>query len=347
MTKIYLFLGIVMLSLIALAPLVNAGSSCCSVGNWEATAQTFLSDADAGGQTTNHNHAQSEDNNASIAAEKPAQRSDAFPNGEALMPMKSVSSSHLVLDISNGDSYALSHIKNALHLPSQSLLDVNGALKTEEELARMLGEAGVSQKDSVVLYGSPESSGEAELVFWALSYLGQADVKVLDGTLKDWKAAGLPVESSENKRLAVEYKPAIKSELLADYEYVKSGQAQILDVRPFVEFGKGRITGSVALDPSNLVKGDRIKDADGLKAVFERLDKNKPIVVYSDDYSRSALVWYALHLMGYEASIYTWEDWKAQKSGDAATETTSDTGNKTSTAGEDAVGSKYTKLGAT
>ena len=347
MTKIYLVLGIVMLSLIALAPLVNAGSSCCSVGNWEATAQTFLSDADAGGQTTIHDHAQSEDNNASIAAEKPSQRSDAFPNGEALMPMKSFSSSHLVLDISNDDSNNLSHIKNALHLPMQSLLDVNGALKTEDELAMLLGEAGVSQKDSVVLYGSPESSGEAELVFWALSYLGQADVKVLDGTFKDWKAAGLPVESSENKRPAMEYKPAVKSELLADYEYVKSGQAQIIDVRPFVEFGKGRIPGSIAFDPSNVIKGDKIKTGTDLGTVFSRPDKEKPIVVYSDDYSRSALVWYALQLMGYEASIYTWEDWKAHKSGDAVNETTSDTGNKTSTAGEDAVGSKYTKLGTT
>ena len=46
---------------------------------------------------------------------------------------------------------------------------------------------------------------------------------------------------------------------------------------------------------------------------MSRLSKDKPIVVYSDDYSRSSLVWYALQLMGYEASIYTWEDWKAHE----------------------------------
>ncbi len=110
-----------------------------------------------------------------------------------------------------------------------------------------------------------------------------------------------------------EYKPLVKPDVIAEYEYVKSGQAQIIDVRPFVEFGKGRIPGSIALDPSNVIKGDKIKTGADLSTVFSRLDKEKPIVVYSDDYSRSALVWYALQLMGYEASIYTWEDWKAHE----------------------------------
>jgi thiosulfate/3-mercaptopyruvate sulfurtransferase len=130
--------------------------------------------------------------------------------------------------------------------------------------------------------------------------LGQKEITLLDGNLADWKAAGLPVESSENKKDVMVYEPDINSEVLAEYEYVKSGQAQIADVRPFVEFGKGRITGSTALDPANVIKGDKIKDVSGLDMVFARLGKDKPIVVYSDDYSRSSLVWYALQLMGYE-----------------------------------------------
>ena len=93
------------------------------------------------------------------------------------------------------------------------------------------------------------------------------------------------------------------------------------------------------MDPSNIIKGNQIKDANDLDMVFDRLSKDKPIVVYSDDYSRSSLVWFALQLMGYEASIYTWEDWKAN----AAT----DVPNGTAPTGEDAAGSKYTKLGTT
>jgi thiosulfate/3-mercaptopyruvate sulfurtransferase len=155
----------------------------------------------------------------------------------------------------------------------------------------------------------------------------------------DWKAAGLPEETSENKKAVKEYKPIVKSELMADYEYVKSGQAQIVDARPFVEFGKGRIPGSVALDPSNIIKGDRIKNADALNMVFSRLSKDKPIVVYSSDYSRSSLAWFALQLMGYKASLYTWEDWKAHQSTESQAAASATNGNTAD--------SKYTKLGTT
>ncbi|MBC7121348.1 MAG: hypothetical protein H5T33_07275 [Candidatus Methanosuratus sp.] len=243
--------------------------------------------------------------------------------------MKSVSSSDVIVDASNGDSYAASHIKNAIHIPSKDLLDNNGNIKSDEELSRLLGEAGISREDSVVVYGSTESSGEAELAFMILRHLGQEDVKLLDGSLEEWKAAGLPVEAQDTVIPAAEYNPSVKPGVIAEYDYVKSGQAQIVDVRPFVDFGKGRIPGSIALDPANVIKEDKIKNGDDLAAVFSRLEKDMPIVVYSDDYSRSALVAYSLQLMGYEAAIYSWKDWQAHE-GTA-----------------DAADSKYVKLGKT
>jgi thiosulfate/3-mercaptopyruvate sulfurtransferase len=328
-------LGILMLSLIALAPVVDAGCACSAVGNWEAKAQEFLKSDDTGGQPVSSSSAQ-----ASTAATQPKTlaRSESFPNGEILKPVKNVSSSELVIDVSNGDSYAKSHIKNAIHIPTKDFLDGEGNLKTNEELAKILGNAGVSRDDSIVLYGNSESSGEAEFAFLVLRYLGQKDVKLLDGSLADWQAAGLPVEASENNRPGVEYKPEIKPNVIADYEYVKSGQAQIMDARPFVEFGKGRIPGSTALDSANIIKGDKIRNGGELGLVFSRLSKDQPIVVYSSDYSRSSLVWYALQLMGYEASIYTWEDWKAHETADSQA--------ATATAEENVARSKYTKLGS-
>ena len=337
-------IGILMLSVIAIAPVVDAGCSC-SGGNWDPSA--FLNSEIGTGQPVPGTSQDSAAGNSGSGTQKPLDRVASFPNGAIIKAMKSVSSSDLVMDVSNGNSYASSHIKDAIHIPSKDFLNSEGDLKTDEELSKVLGNAGVSRDDSIVLYGSKESSGEAEFAFLVLRYLGQKDVLLLDGSLADWKAAGLPEGTSENILPGTEYGQMVKPEVIAEYQYVKSGQAQIIDVRPFVEFGKGRIPGSIALDPSNVIKGDKIKNSDDLSAIFSRLDKDKPIVVYSDDYSRSALVWYALQLMGYEASIYTWEDWKEHKSGDAAAEKTSDTGNKTSAAGEDAIGSKYTKLGTT
>ncbi|HSD58716.1 MAG TPA: rhodanese-like domain-containing protein [Methanotrichaceae archaeon] len=329
-------LGVLMLSLTAFAPLADAGCSCSAVGNWEAKAQAFLDSDDNGMQPVSPSSSQNSTNAAANPAAntlKPEDRSDSFPNDDILKPIKSVSSSDVVVDVSNGDDYAKAHVKSAIHLPTRSFLDENGNLKENEELAQVLGNAGISRDDSVVLYGSSESSGEAEFAFWVLSYLGQKDIMLLDGNLADWKAAGLPVESSQNKKDVVMYKPDINSEILAEYEYVKSSQAQIADARPFTEFGKGRIPGSTALDPANVIKGDKIKDASGLDMVFARLDKDKPIVVYSDDYSRSSLVWFALQLMGYEAATYTWEDWKDHEFKDVKEEAAST--------------QKYVKLGKT
>ncbi len=84
-----------------------------------------------------------------------------------------------------------SHIENAIHIPTKDFLNGAGNLKTDEELASILGDAGISRDDSVVLYGNKESSGEAEFAFLVLQHLGQKDVKLLDGSLADWKAAGL------------------------------------------------------------------------------------------------------------------------------------------------------------
>jgi len=336
MTK-FNIIGILMLSLVAFAPVVDAGCSC-SGGTWDPSA--FLNSELDTGQPVQPGSAQ--DNaagNSGNGTQKPLDRVASFPNGEILKAMKSVSSSDVVIDVSNTDTYASSHIKDAIHIPSKDFLNGEGNLKTDEELAKVLGDAGVSRDDSIVLYGSKESSGEAEFAFLVLSYLGKKDVRLLDGSLADWKAAGLPEETSENILPGTKYGPMVKPEVIAEYEYVKSGQAQIIDVRPFVEFGKGRIPGSIALDPANVIKGDKIKTGADLGTVFSRLDKEKPIVVYSDDFSRSALVWYALQLMGYEASIYTWEDWKAHQAKDVPT--------VTAPAGGDAVGSKYTKLGTT
>jgi thiosulfate/3-mercaptopyruvate sulfurtransferase len=345
MTKIKINLvGLIFIYLMTMASVADAGCSC-SVGNWDPSA--FLNSEDGIGHSEQHDGAvDSAAGNTGSGTQKTVDRTASFPNGAIFKAMKSVSSSNVVIDVSSGDSYSTSHIKGAIHIPSNEFINSIGNLKTEEELARVLGNAGLSRDDSVVLYADKESSGEAQFAFMVLRYLGQKDVRLLDGSLSDWKAAGLPEEASDNLLPAKEYKPSLKPDVIAEYQYVKSGEAQIIDVRPFVEFGKGRIPGSIALDPSNVIKGEKIKTSDGLGTVFSRLDKEKPIIVYSDDYSRSALAAFALILMGYEASVYSWEDWKAneevvEKAGAGATQS-----GITPAAG-DATGSRYTKLGTT
>jgi thiosulfate/3-mercaptopyruvate sulfurtransferase len=181
-------------------------------------------------------------------------------------------------------------------------------------LAGILGNAGVSREDRTVIYGDRMASGDSTFAFWVMRYLGLDDAKVLDGGLNDWDSASLPLKSGPIIRNPTAYEPRIRRELLADYNYVRSEKAQIVDARTFQEFGKKRIPGSISIDSAQVLENGRIKDSAQLNDTFSHLGKDKPIVVYSGDGLNASLVWYALQLMGYNSSLYTLNDWEAHQS---------------------------------
>jgi thiosulfate/3-mercaptopyruvate sulfurtransferase len=146
-----------------------------------------------------------------------------------------------------------------------------------------------------------------------LRYLGHEDVKALDGGLDDWIAASLPMETKENARQAAKFNPNLKTELLADYDYVKSGTANMVDARTFQEFGKARISNAVFIEPDHILENGRLKAGAELNDTFARLDRNKPVIVYSGDLMNASLVWYALQLMGFDSRVYAWQDWQAHE----------------------------------
>lgn len=244
---------------------------------------------------------------------QPTYRSDLFKNGYLLKSLPAVSSSELILDISNNYSPGDAHIRGAIHIPSKSFLYENGTPKSIPEIARVLGDAGVSRDDSIVVYSDSFKSGEATFVLWLLKYLGHGDVKALDGGLDDWTKASLPLETGQNSRNATNYTPAVKPELLANYDYVSSGTPQMVDARVFQEYGKERIPKAFFIGPDMVLEGGKIKAGDKLNDTFAKLDMDRPTVVYSTDFLNSSLVWYALQLMGFDSRIYTWQDWQEHK----------------------------------
>src|SRR5512136_1434635 len=100
-------LGILMISLIAFAPVVDAGCSC-SGGTWDPSY--FLNSEPGTSQAVQSSNAQNNAaGNSGNSTENSLDRMASYPNGEILKPMKSVSSSDVVLDVSNGNSYSASH----------------------------------------------------------------------------------------------------------------------------------------------------------------------------------------------------------------------------------------------
>jgi rhodanese-related sulfurtransferase len=190
-------LGAYVLLIAAMVPGVEAGGcgcagGCSAAGNWELSANAFLNSDVPGAPSAPSN---STNNNSSANGTAPAAtsnaksapkseyRSDLFTNGQILKPLQSVASSDVVIDASNGDSYSKSHVKGAIHVPSGSFINDTGSLKSAQELAEILGDAGVSRDDPIVVYSDDFSSGDATFVFWT-EILGTERCKVLDGSLK-------------------------------------------------------------------------------------------------------------------------------------------------------------------
>ena len=147
-----------------------------------------------------------------------------------------------------------------------------------------------------------------------MKYLGHDKVKVLDGEIDDWVAAKLPTQDNPSVLPQKVYTPTIKPELLANYDYVKSGIAQIVDARTAEEFDAGSITGSVNIPYDRVLDGKRIKDEAALKNLFSGLSKDKPVVVYTNTGVKASMVWLALNLLGYDARLYSWQDWMDHQS---------------------------------
>jgi len=227
-----------------------------------------------------------------------------------LTPIFAVSSSDVLLDISENST---KHIKGSIVIPYTSFIRGAGLLKSVPEISKILGDAGISSNDKLVIYGECMPCGggpaPATYVYWMLKCLGHENVKVLDGGVEDCAATGLSTTNKSMVRPITNYTPKFNPEFIASYEYVKSGKAQIVDARPFQDFNTSSIPGAINIPYDNVIENRTIKSEAALKDVFAGLNRSKPVVVFTDTGIKASVVWFALELMGYEVKIYSWQDW--------------------------------------
>jgi len=228
----------------------------------------------------------------------------------AIASLDSISPEEVILDISPS---APAYIEGAVNLNYDHFFSEGGEIVPAAEMARLLGDAGISNKDSLLIAGEclPCGGGPSPAFFtyWALKYLGHEKVRVLEGTIEDWKAAGLNISNRSAIRPGTEYVPNIRPELLATYEYVATSGTQIVDARPANAYELASIPGAINIPYQSVLVNDSIKPVQDLEKLFTDLDRNRTVVVYTNIGVEAALLWYALVLSGYDARLYTWQDW--------------------------------------
>jgi thiosulfate/3-mercaptopyruvate sulfurtransferase len=220
----------------------------------------------------------------------------------------------VIVYISNTPPKGSSYIEGSIFLPSKSLIQGDGSLKPVADLAGVLGNAGITEEDDLIIYGDCFSCGDDTFVFWIMKYLGHQNVQILKGTAEGWAAAGLPQASTTVTRPAATYTSDPCYGLLEDYETVASGEVQVVDARIPDQFAAGHIDGAVNIDYNQVIENGWIKDGSALAEIFADLEKERPVAVYTKNGGQASIVWYALMLQEYDASLYTWNDWLGHQS---------------------------------
>ncbi|WP_333653890.1 sulfurtransferase [Methanothrix soehngenii] len=233
---------------------------------------------------------------------------------EMLLPLDGVDDADILLDVSENSSL---HIEGSIYIPYMEFFLQPGILKPADEVASILGEAGISREDSVVIYGEclPCGGGPsvATYVYWMMKSLGHENAIVLDGTAEDWATAGGANSGSAAVLPRKEYIPLVNSNYTATFDLVKSGQAQIIDARTPPEFAMGTIAGSISMPYESVLNESRITGEDRLDMVFMVLNKDQPVVVFTNTGMKGSVVWFALEMMGYDARLYSYQDWMANQ----------------------------------
>jgi thiosulfate/3-mercaptopyruvate sulfurtransferase len=236
----------------------------------------------------------------------------------------------LLIDLQPAERFARAHLPGAVHLDvwGVSLIDTSEA--PLRAFMWMIGHLfslrGVTPDRPVVVY-EEDSGMRAARAFWFLEYLGHPNVRVLDGGLRAWMAAGLPVTTDAATPASSPWHGTPDPSKLATWQQVrdrlgKPGTA-IIDTRSDEEyFGEavrarrgGAIPGAVHIDwKRNLTPDGCFKSADELRAMYEAagITPDREVVTYCQGGYRAAHAYLALRVLGYpRVRNYTgsWKEW--------------------------------------
>jgi thiosulfate/3-mercaptopyruvate sulfurtransferase len=210
------------------------------------------------------------------------------------------------------------------------LRDVNARVLPVKKLEKILGEAGITRENEIIVYGTKGDTGP-DVVFWILEYLGAGKAKVYHGGFDDWTAGKHPLTNEPRKPPAAQFTAKVRMDVIATTDYVKQNlqnkEIQFIDTRTAKENSGDDIRalrgGHIAAanhvsipyetawkDPEAAKKyaektvkdreGMALKDTAGLKELYKGVDPKKEVVAYCQTGTRSTQTYAVLREAGYQ-----------------------------------------------
>jgi thiosulfate/3-mercaptopyruvate sulfurtransferase len=228
----------------------------------------------------------------------------------------------------------------AAHIPGARLFDVEAfsddattlphMVPTPGHFARRAGALGIGGDEVVVVYDQ-RGIFSAPRAWWLLRLFGHPDVRVLDGGLPAWRAAGLPLEHGSEAPIEPKtFTPRLHATRLRGLgdmlENLRSGRELVVDARAAARFAgsapeprpgmrSGHIPGSANLPFTELLDAEkRLLAPEALRARLGAagVDGARPVVTSCGSGVTAAVVTLAMAEAGLpEGAIYdgSWSEW--------------------------------------
>ncbi|MEK7875994.1 MAG: rhodanese-like domain-containing protein, partial [Pseudomonadota bacterium] len=148
----------------------------------------------------------------------------------------------ILIDARGASDYKKGLIPGAVVLGEKAgavaLRDVDARILPVTKLEKILGEAGITRENELIVYGTKSDTGPT-VVFWILEYLGAEKARVYLGGIDDWMKAKQPLTNEARKLPAAKFTAKVQADRLATTEFVKkslkSKEVQFIDSRTVKE----------------------------------------------------------------------------------------------------------------
>jgi len=253
----------------------------------------------------------------------------------------------VVIDTRDPDVYAKGHLPGAVNLREiftyLATSDPDGLEAMKEKFAEAFGAAGLSGKETAVLYEDAMNTGFGQSCrgYFILSYLGYPNIKVLHGGYQAWLAAGLPTSTEVVTPTPATFPTHGAADVMVNKDAmlaaVKSGSATLLDVRDVDEWigvssspygpdfcpRKGRIPSARWIEWYRLMKPGadgpvfKAKDEVLAECLTAGITPETPVIVYCFKGARASNTFLVLKEAGIKnVKIYfgSWNEWSRDPS---------------------------------